>query len=298
MNIERYKLLISSLPVRQQSFTTKRRTWLKAESSIEWLREFNNELFNNEESLNISRRDIFDTNGSTREFILKTIYWGYPRGMRGNHFVNILLNIEILETTFKDLKSKANPTSKDFKELTQIIKGISGLHLSTYSKLLYFLGIKFNNNPCLILDQRLIDVFASEFYGEFSSLSRINYSNGESKYLDYLDITNKLSLDLQTQGENIEQFLFIFGNNLKMAESHEDESLKYSKGLSVQERLQYMTQLTRKAYGKRYDEALLKRNTEEKKVVFMSANEGESLKDFFIRVDNYKKEQDHKLSSK
>ena len=34
--------------------------------------------------------DIFETT-DLRELIIKTIYWGYTGGMRGNHFVNIFM---------------------------------------------------------------------------------------------------------------------------------------------------------------------------------------------------------------
>jgi len=216
MKIDNYKTLISNLPVRQQSFTTKRSTWLKAENEIFWLTDLNDKLFGDQKTLHISRQDIFNTSNSIRLSILKTIYWGYTGGMRGNHFINILKNIPILETAFKELKNKANLTNSDFDYLTKTFKDIPGLGLSTYSKLLYFLGIKFNDNPSLILDQRLIDVFTSKIYDEFSTLGRINYNNAESKYLEYLSITDKLAHELETDGENIEQFLFIFGNNLKI----------------------------------------------------------------------------------
>jgi hypothetical protein len=215
MSIDNYKILISNLPVRQQCFTTKRETWRNAEKEIDWLADFNNKLFDNQKTLNISRQDIFDTKDSTRELILKTIYWGYTSGMRGNHFVNIMKHISTLEMTFKNLIAKSNFTANDFNELTKIFEDISGLGLSTYSKFLYFLGIKFNDNLCLILDQRLIEVFASGLYSDFKALDRINYNNGVTKYLDYLAIMSQLSFDLQTKGENIEQFLFIFGNNLR-----------------------------------------------------------------------------------
>jgi len=216
MDIDNYKILISNLPVRQQSFTTKRITWKNAEKEINWLSVLNDKLFDNQETLNISRQDIFNSNSSTRELILKTIYWGYTSGMRGNHFVNILQNIQTLEMTFSDLKSKNSLTSSDFNNLTKTVKDIPGLGLSTYSKLLYFLNIKFNGNPCLILDQRLIDVFASKTYSNFSSLSGITYNKAEKEYyLNFLEKVNQKSLELGTQGENIEQFLFMFGNNLK-----------------------------------------------------------------------------------
>ena len=198
MNITAFKTLISNLPVRQQSFTTKRTTWEKAENQIEWLKKLNDNLFGDKKNLAISRQDIFETT-DLRELIIKTIYWGYTGGMRGNHFVNILKHIDLLEDTFSKLRQKQNPTSSHFSELSQTFKNISGLGLSTYSKLLYFLQINFNDNPCLILDQRLIDVFATETYSEFNSINRIRYDNAEKKYLEFLQLTNEVSKKLGTE---------------------------------------------------------------------------------------------------
>jgi len=214
MNIDRYKILISNLPVRQQSFATKRTTWLKAENEISWLKQLNDILFGDQPTLTISRQEIFETE-NLREQIIKTIYWGYTGGMRGNHFVNILKHIELIENTFKDLKKISKPTTDDFNNLSLTFKAVSGLGLSTYSKLIYFLQLTFNDSPCLILDQRLIDVFSSKTYSDFNQLSSIRYDNAEKKYLDFLKLMNEISKSLGTEGENIEQFLFIFGNNLK-----------------------------------------------------------------------------------
>lgn len=213
MNIKSYKILISNLPVRQQCFTTKRTTWNKAENEIDWLKNLNDKLFDNKQTLTISRQDIFETI-DLRELILKSIYWGYTSGMRGNNFVNILKHIDLVESTFKSLKQKNRPTTQDFNILTKTFKDVTGLGLSTYSKLLYFLNLTFNNNPCLILDQRLIDVFKSKTYSNFQQLGSVRYYNGEKKYLDFLQFVNQVAKRLETNGENIEQFLFIFGNNL------------------------------------------------------------------------------------
>ena len=92
---------------------------------------------------------------------------------------------------------------------------VRGLGLSTYSKLLYYFNLSFNGNPCLILDQRLINVFAGKTYSEFLPLSKIGNYNAEKKYPEYLHLVNHLANKLETKGENIEQFLFTFGNNLK-----------------------------------------------------------------------------------
>lgn len=214
MNINNYKILISNLPVRQQCFTTKRTTWTKAENEIKWLKNLNDKLFGDNKTLTISRQDIFETN-EPRKAIIKTIYWGYTAGMRGNHFLNILKNIDTIENVLRTLRDKTNPTTTDFNDLTLTFKNVAGLGLSTYSKLLYFFKISFNGNPCVILDQRLIDVFASKTYSNFQQLNKIRYDNAEKNYLDFLQLIKQLANDLETHGENIEQFLFIFGNNLK-----------------------------------------------------------------------------------
>jgi len=175
MKIENYKDLIVNLPVREQSFTTKRSTWEYAEKDFGWLKELNNYLFNGEKALTVSRQDIFESHNSIKEVILKTIYWGYTSGMRGNHFIELLKadNFDSLENILAEQKIGAKATTSDFKESIKTIKGIGGIGLSTYSKLLYFLGAKFNDNPCLILDQRLISVFSSNVYNDFTSLSKI-----------------------------------------------------------------------------------------------------------------------------
>ena len=224
MSIDRYKILILNLPVREQSFKTKRTTWIKAENEINWLKKINNNLFGDQTTLTISRQDIFDTT-NLRETMIKTIYWGYTGGMRGNHFINILKHIDLIENTLINLKQTDRPTTENFYSLTTTFKSVTGLGLSTYSKLLFFLQLTFNDNPCLILDQRLIDVFASKTYSEFKQLSGIRYDNAEKKYLEYLQLTNQASKNLDTDGENIEQFLFIFGNNLKIVQPMLKKSL-------------------------------------------------------------------------
>jgi hypothetical protein len=92
---------------------------------------------------------------------------------------------------------------------------IQGIGLSTYSKLLYFFDIRFNNLPSLILDQRLIDVFKRNIFENFQNLNNINYANAETHYMNYLNTLNAISENMGCQEENIEQFLFMFGNNIK-----------------------------------------------------------------------------------
>lgn len=214
MHINDYKILISNLPVRQQCFTTRRTTWSYAEKRIVWLKKLNTKLFHGQETLTISRQDIFKTK-YPREKIIKTIYWGYRGGMRGKNFVKILKNIGKIKKSLQTLRGNVRETTLDSEELKSILHNIPGLGLSTYSKLLYFFEIEINNNPCLILDQRLIDVFKNNTFDEFNQISDIRYRNAEKRYLKYLELTQQLAGKIKTKGEHIEQFLFIFGNNLR-----------------------------------------------------------------------------------
>lgn len=214
MNIGIYGSLIHNLPVKQQSFTTQRATWKKVEEKFAWVEQINSSLFGNHSSLTISRQDIFDTIG-IREAIIKIIYWGYPRGMRGTNMINLLKDIETIESKISELKKVKNPSIQDLDDIHQFFKEVKGIGLSTYSKILYFCQFSFNNNPCLILDQRLINVFSAGYFEEFHELSNINNYNKEDKYIDYIRVMKEIELNLKTQGDNIEQFLFLFGNNLK-----------------------------------------------------------------------------------
>ena len=215
MTLKNYQPLLQSLPVMHQSFTTKRSNWVNAEKQIDWLKELNDQLFQNQPTLELSRRNLFSHTGSTREWVVKIIYWGYPNGMRGNNFVNILSNMEPLEEALDNIRMKGSPDGLDYESLIRIFDSIQGLGMSTFSKILYFMGIQFNGNPSLILDLRLIDVFRSNVFADFAELKALRYDNTRKHYLNYIRIMNELANRLGTSGESIEQFLFIFGNNLK-----------------------------------------------------------------------------------
>ena len=203
MNIENYINLIVSLPVMQQCFTTKRATWNKSERGNPQLKKLNDKIFGDAETITISRKEIFDTK-EPQEKIIKIIYWGYPHGMRGNHFMNIVKQIILISDLLMTLNENTNPTSVEFKELRGELKKIQGLWLSTYSKLLYFFQIHFDKYPCLILDQRLIDTFSRKKYSHFEEINHIRYDNAENKYLQYLKLTHQIAHEIWTKGENID----------------------------------------------------------------------------------------------
>jgi hypothetical protein len=214
MKISQYKTLISSLPVRQHCFITKRKTWKSFESEFIWLNALNDKLFDNKKSLYISRQDVFNAIES-KEKIVKVIYWGYPNGMRGNNFIDILTHIDLLENILNALTNTKNPGQEKYIEVRNGFQKVKGIGISTYTKLLYFHNASFNGYPCLILDERLLNVFGSKSFVEFESLCNLKRDNAQKGYLKYLKVIKEVSEDLGTEGENVEQFLFLFGNHLK-----------------------------------------------------------------------------------
>lgn len=206
--IKKYTNLIQSLPVSDQAFTIKASNWQKALSDFHF-----QEIFNGAENICLSRKDVHDTN-NIELFILKTILWGYPKGMRGNNFGNIYSRLNDLAEIL-NISNRTFLKTDDLYELQNRLKTIDGLGLSTYSKLLYFRGFKFDSVPALILDERLIRVFKNKIFAEFELLAHVSQYNSEKMYPNYLQLMDQLSEQLHVSGEQIEQFLFIFGNHLK-----------------------------------------------------------------------------------
>ena len=208
ISIKNYTQLIQSLPVADQAFTIKASNWQKALSDFHF-----QEIFNGADDICLSRRDVHDTN-NIELFILNTILWGYPKGMRGKNFENICRNISTLSQVL-NVPDRAFLKTYDLYEIQNRLQKIEGLGLSTYSKLLYFRDFKFDGVPAMILDERLIRVFKNNVFEEFDSLAKISQYNSVKMYNDYLQMMATLSEELNVSGEQIEQFLFIFGNHLK-----------------------------------------------------------------------------------
>lgn len=210
LSIQNYADLIKMLPVADQAFTVKASNWKKRLSGNHYT-----ELFKGEKSICISRQDIHNTKDSEL-LILKTILWGYPKGMRGSNFENIYKQLDKL-TEILAVSNTATLKIDDVAVMQNELIKIKGLGLSTYSKLLYFSDFRFGNIPALILDERLIRVFKNRIFKEFEPLSQISLHNAGRMYKTYLQVMFEVSQLLNVNGENIEQFLFIFGNHLKPA---------------------------------------------------------------------------------
>lgn len=204
-----YKDLILAMPVKEQAFTTKRTTWVKKIDS-----KILDEIFKGKSELKISRENVL-TNCPLNIFIYYVIMWGYPRGMRGQaNDAEIFKNINLISEIIN--KPKRNSLKEeDWESIRKSLSGIKGLGISTISKLLYFRTFKFGDFNALILDDRLLRVFQHGEFKEFEKLKNLKRTNAMSDYLYYLEIMHETAKEIGVSPENIEMFLFTFGNNLK-----------------------------------------------------------------------------------
>lgn len=218
MRITDFSECIKNLPVRRQSFTTSRdyEKWRYVENILPWYKDLNDQIFENKISIYISRQELISNLNIGAENLLKIFYWGYPQGFQGKrNNLELIRSLSVIGEKINELKQRNNLSTNDFFDFHDWTRDIIGLGISTYSKFLYFNGIKFNDKPSIILDSRLMNVFKNNVFEEYFSLNNIRPHNAHKYFIKYIELTNQLSIDMNTSEENIEQFLFIFGNNLK-----------------------------------------------------------------------------------
>ncbi len=211
--MDRYKELIKNMPVDEQSFTTKKTTWQRfIDQNIS--SEILCEIFGDKDEIELSRADLFNIarGCNINKLIISTILWGYPRGMRGNHFENISSKLEEIKECLLEAKSGIENWNNHYEKLSEI----NGIGLSTYTKLLYFYGAKVGGLPCVILDQRIIDSVNKSAVSGLEALEGIAPYNASGKYPEYLDIIDKAAKKYTTTNGRVEMFIFSFGLNIKV----------------------------------------------------------------------------------
>jgi hypothetical protein len=216
MELTAYKELIKHLPYKDQAFETKRSTWKSfGKKKYKLFMSFYEETFIKEELVTISRGDLFSrVKRDPLNAVFSIILWGYPRGYtRGNNmarsFPLFLNHVEYLSSL---LSTKKSLTIEEFRD---ILKKSKGIGLSTLSKLLYFFNIKMEGYRCLIMDARILNVLAKGEFTELQPLSEVREHNKEQYYSLYLKKCAQLSKTQGYKPDQLELFLFMFGNNLK-----------------------------------------------------------------------------------
>jgi hypothetical protein len=207
MKISDYKNFIKEFPYQNHAFDIKRSIW-KIDNHIDYL----DELFGTSEVITINRQDLVNSASSMKEFIFKTLMWGYPTKGRGTNIETMLEN-ENLNILIDILEGYRN-TDISIETLKNDIKAISKLGLSTMSKFTQFLNTTINSNTAVILDMQIIGAINTGRFEELNPLVGISYDNAINKYEQYIDIIEDLSSSMNIESQKIEMFLFMFGNVL------------------------------------------------------------------------------------
>jgi hypothetical protein len=217
MRLADFSDLISNMPVSNQAFASRRSTWatyMKGEDAAGVaLRAISNAHDFSSENIFLSRGDLSDLalKPNLAEFVMATIIWGYPRGMRGHNFRNVTSHLDALCQILADARFPISDWISHYKS----VRAIPGIGLSTYSKLLHFLSANVEGHKALILDQRIIEVVQQNLFEELASLRRLTSANASRLYPKYLECMDDAASRLSLPSEKLEFFLFEFGLHLK-----------------------------------------------------------------------------------
>ena len=92
MQLLEFKNLISNMPVSYQAFTSKKSTRNDHLSAAGSAGDAIRNIFGNADEITLSRNypRRLAIGVDLAKFVMATIIWGYPRGMRGNHVANLI----------------------------------------------------------------------------------------------------------------------------------------------------------------------------------------------------------------
>ncbi len=220
MRLASFRDLIANMPVSYQAFTSKKPTWARHINRHDPAGDALTAIFGTADEVTISRSDLRSLAGKPdlRQFVMATIIWGYPRGMRGNNVSRLVSHLDLLSS---HISTARVPPGIDWSSHYEKVKRIPGVGLSTYTKFLSFLSVQVQGHTALILDDRIIRVSNLGLFEELAPLRRLNNRNAVRSYPGYLDCIHGLARSLGVSAEGIEFFLFEFGLNLKPPHSQE-----------------------------------------------------------------------------
>ncbi len=211
MTIFEYKNLINQLPYLENGYEIMRSTWKNSEEEFQDLFRFNNKIFGTKELITINRADLFDTSfDHPKDFILKTLYWAFPKGMKGLNFQRIIHRLSAI-TSDLQLLNKNFSIEEGLERLCKYQSlGVKGI-----TSLLYFTGLKsdFGVQP-LILNPEIIQVLNRGVFEEFKDYQGIDHENWHNYYASFVQTCNSIAQQAHVKPDQIEYFLNTFGAQL------------------------------------------------------------------------------------
>jgi hypothetical protein len=212
LSLRDFRDLIANMPVSHQGFTSKRSTWTTHLTCDGTAGTALRAVFAGSSEVTLSRSDLrcLAENEDLAQFVIATIIWGYPRGMRGNNVTSLVRDFDALIRLLSSVRGKP---VEDWKSHYAQLASISGVGLSTHTKFLTFLSVAVQGHTALILDDRIIRIAQCGIFQELAPLHELK--NAVRSYPRYLECMHRLAGELAVSAERLEFFLFEFGLNLK-----------------------------------------------------------------------------------
>lgn len=205
-SIEKYSGLIKLIPVNNQSTRIKREAWKRFSDNDK--AGIVKSIFGSKDVVELSRADVFFESDTAKRIVM-VLMWGYPTGGRGNNIKNILTEIDMLG---KLMSGKKDLTTNEANDLIKQFKGIHGLGVSTWTKLLYFFNFSVDSRRCQIFDQKIVDSLNKK---QFSELDTQKWKQDTNHYYRFIDLVDKLASRMCVTPEQVELFLFYYNLDYK-----------------------------------------------------------------------------------
>lgn len=211
MTIFDYKNLIGQLPYFENGYEIMRSTWKNSEEEFQDLFRFNDNIFGTKDVITINRTDLFETSfENPKDFILKTLYWSFPKGMKGLNFQRIIHRLNAITSDLQALNQNFS-IEDGLKRLCKY----QSLGAKGITSLLYFTGLKsdFGIRP-LILNPEIIQVLNRGQFEEFRDYKDINTENWDDYYAAFIQTCHNVAQQAHVKPDQIEFFLQTFGAQL------------------------------------------------------------------------------------
>lgn len=193
----------------QCPIVVKRQSWRNVEGQFEVARNLNNRLFGTEEQILIDRNSVFRTRNRDM-FLQRVLFWGFPTGMKGIGR-SAFDNWDNLVALYQYLKRHPDLTVAEYRQVVDNhFNQMSGLSLTFFSKLLYFMNVTIDGAPAVINDDLLRKGINKVTGPEILPLKNV----AKYRYMLYPDFLREMQLlarDLDSTPERLEYVFWLIG---------------------------------------------------------------------------------------
>lgn len=160
-------------------------------------------IFGGAPFVGITRTRLLQHNLPMNQRVAEILMWGYPTDMRGI-VSRLLAHLPTLSTA---------TIGMDWHEFVAAMAPVSGLGISTLSKLAYFLSMHCRGDRCLILDQRVIKALPRWDETRDLGIKPDNNLQAMNRYPHYLERMGDIARRLKCEPDQVEFFLFLMGQS-------------------------------------------------------------------------------------